>query len=128
MNTLTILGRLTADPEMKTTNTGKTIANFTIAEGDTKDASGNKITNFHNCQAWESRANLIKQYFIKGKAILVTGELKTENWEKDGQKRSRQIVNVSSISFVPQDTAQPTQTLPNVSEQDINQAMVDMPF
>lgn len=125
MNTITILGRLTANPEFRTTQTGKKVANFTIAEGDK-----NK-TNYIECQAWEKRAEFLQTYFTKGKPILVTGSLNQERWEKDGKKYSKLIANVNQVDFVPNDTTakrEDSDDLPEISLDELGDAIKDMPF
>ena len=126
MNTIIIQGRLTADPEIRTTQNGKKVASFSIAEGDKTN------TNFHNCQAWEGRADFIEQYFKKGKSIIVTGKVRTEKWEKDGKQFSKQIVNVNEVTFSLQDKeAVPNEAKvynepPSVDEIELED--VEMPF
>lgn len=126
MNTTIIQGRLVKDPEIRTTNTGKQVANFTIAEGDKNN------TNYFECQAWEKRAEFLAQYFTKGKSILVVGRTITQKWEKDGKNYSKQIINVNEISFTLQDKEQirteavndsVNNDLPNIDEVELNDIM-----
>ena len=96
LNRVTILGRLTRDPEQKSTKTGKTICNFSIANNESKERVG-----FYDCIAWEKTGQLVKDYFRKGSRILIDGKLEHSTWENDkGEKRSAVRILVNSISFI----------------------------
>ena len=66
MNNCNFVGRLTKDPEAKSTASGKGVVNFSIAVDRYKDAQGNKVTDFIPCTAWDPTASLISRYFKKG--------------------------------------------------------------
>lgn len=84
MNEVTILGRLTADPEVKTTAGGKSVCRFTVAvQKPKKDGA-----DFIPCTAWEGTAEFVGKWFKKGKFIAVHGSLQTNSYEKDGKKTS----------------------------------------
>lgn len=93
LNRATVLGRLTRDPEVRTTPTGRTVANITIATGRTwTDQSGAKQekTEFHNCVLWGRLAEIAGQYLTKGRQVYLEGRLETRSWEgDDGKKRYR---------------------------------------
>ncbi|MFC1613523.1 single-stranded DNA-binding protein [Patescibacteria group bacterium] len=93
LNKVTIIGRLTRDPEVKTTPSGQTVASFSLATSFTwKDASGvqQKKTEFHNIVAWRKLAEICGQYLVKGKQIYLEGRLETRDWTgQDGIKRYR---------------------------------------
>jgi single-strand DNA-binding protein len=108
MNTITIHGRLTADPATKILASDKTVVNFSIAEGD------KETTNYFNCQAWEKRGAFISKYFTKGKPIIINGTVRTETWEKDGKKYSKQIINVVHAEFVLKDTTGEVAYIPEI--------------
>lgn len=102
MNKSILLGRLTDDVKAEFTSTGKARARFTIAIDNGKDANGNKRpADFVNCIAWEKTAETIANFFGKGKPILVVGKVKTDSYEKNGQKKSFTYVLVNSFEFVP---------------------------
>lgn len=82
------VGRLTADPEPKTTTTGKNIVNFTLAV----DKNKGEETNFFDCVAWEKTAEYLSKYAKKGTLLLVSGRLDQQTWEKDGTKKSKIII------------------------------------
>jgi single-strand DNA-binding protein len=95
MQSIMIQGNLTRDPELKEITTGSknvTVANFSIAETrkfTRADGTKDEETTFINCESWEGGAKLIGDLMHKGDPILVQGVLKTDSWEKDGQKFSR---------------------------------------
>ncbi len=86
-----LIGRATADPEMRTTTGGQNVVNFSIATGRVwKDDKGEKQekTEFHNIVAWRKLADIVGQYVTKGKQLYIEGHLQTRSWEgKDGNKR-----------------------------------------
>lgn len=94
MNNVSIAGRLTRDPELRKTQTGKSVANFSIAISMGKDK-----TEFVNCIAWEKTGELITEYCKKGDMIPCVGELQTRTWEKDGEKRYATEVVVHKFDF-----------------------------
>ncbi len=88
-----LIGNLTRDPELRTTNTGKTVASFGVATNSTwTDASGQKQekAEFHNIVAWGKLAEICGQFLGKGRKVYVEGRLQTREYEgKDGAKRQR---------------------------------------
>ena len=103
MNKVFLRGNLARNPEIKVLDiNGKkvTVANFVLATTRFfKKANGerDKDTTFVPCEAWDTGAETIGKYVVKGDPILIEGSLKTENWEKDGQKMSRIKVRVSNF-------------------------------
>jgi len=93
LNKATIIGRLTADPESRTTPTGQTVVSFSLATNLVwKDSNGEKKekTEFHNIVAWRKLAEIISQYLKKGSRIYLEGRLQTRSWEdQNGVKKYR---------------------------------------
>jgi single-strand DNA-binding protein len=92
LNKVQIIGRLTRDPEVRTTPTGKNVCSFSVATGFTwADQSGQKKeqTEFHNVIAWGKLGDIIAQYMKKGRQIYIEGRLQTTSWDDktSGQKR-----------------------------------------
>ena len=82
MNNIVIHGRLTRDPELRTTNNGKEVANFCVAVNRRFDRD---TADYFDCQAWGKAAVFIQQYFRKGQEILVRGSMQSRKWQdKDG--------------------------------------------
>lgn len=91
LNKVFIIGRLTADPELRTTPTGDKVLSFGIATNRTwNDKAGNKkdSTEFHNVVLWGRQAEVVSQFLKKGNILFVEGRLQTRSWQgKDGQTR-----------------------------------------
>lgn len=91
VNKAIIVGRLTRDPEMRTTPNGQTVANFSIATSrQWKDQGGQKQekTDFHNIVAWGKQGEVIGQYVTKGQELYVEGRIETRSWDdKDTNKK-----------------------------------------
>lgn len=97
LNHITIMGRLTRDPELRRTNSGKGVCSFTIASDKPGRDSG---ASFIECVAWEKTADFISNYFGKGSLIVLEGRLESRQYEtKDGQKRTVTEVVVSQAHF-----------------------------
>ena len=99
INQVILMGRLTRDPEQRTTTTGKTIASFSIAvdRGGQEDAA-----DFFNVTAWEKLGELIMQYLAKGRRVLVQGRLRQDSWDdkETGKKQSRIEVVATDVTFL----------------------------
>ena len=97
MNKVILMGRLTSDPELRQTNSGLSLCNFSIAVNRrfNKDE-----TDFFNCVAWRQTAEFISKYFGKGQQILLSGELNNESFtDKGGNKRTVTKVVVDEVNF-----------------------------
>ncbi|MEI6131434.1 MAG: single-stranded DNA-binding protein [Bacillota bacterium] len=100
MNKVIVIGRLTKDPEIRETSTGKIVASFTVAVDRRVAKGAEKKADFINCVAWEGRAEFIKNYFAKGVRIAVEGRLETRNWDDaEGKKRYVTEVIVEEVYF-----------------------------
>lgn len=97
LNKVFILGRLTADPQLRSTPGGQPVASFGVATNRVwTDKSGQKqeSTEFHNVVVWGRQAEVASKFLTKGSLVLVEGRLQTRNWEgKDGQQhRTTEII------------------------------------
>lgn len=97
INSAVIQGRLARDPEIKNTQSGIAVANFTVCWSDKHKETETKLFIF--CRAWRGTAEFIEKYFKKGQEIAVEGRLITEEWEKDGEKKSRVVLDVRGVHF-----------------------------
>lgn len=97
LNHITIMGRLTKDPELRYTKSEKPVASFTLAvDRDGKDAG----TDFIDCVAWNATASFVNNYFKKGSMAVVDGRLQMRPWEdKNGNKRVSAEVVAFSVYF-----------------------------
>jgi single-strand DNA-binding protein len=101
MNTVNLIARLTNTPELKQTQNGKSVCNFSVAaERKFKDADGNAIVDFIDCVVWNAQAEFLCKWFDKGVRVGLTGELQTRTYT-DGDGKSRKVyeVLVSSVEF-----------------------------
>ena len=96
MNKVILLGRLTRDPELRTTPSGVSVTSFSIAVNRrfSKDQ-----TDFINCVAWRQTAEFVTKYFAKGNMIAVVGSLQTGRFEKEGQTHYTTDVVVDEVYF-----------------------------
>ncbi|MBR1393884.1 MAG: single-stranded DNA-binding protein [Ruminococcus sp.] len=100
INVTTILGRLTAEPELKTTQKGVNYVGFTVAVDRDGPSGAARVTDFIDCIAWEGTAKFITDWFSKGSMIAITGRLETNLWkDKNGNTRKTNTVNVTNASF-----------------------------
>ena len=101
MNRVTIIGRLAADPELKTTGSGLSVCNFSIAV-DRKGTKGEeRITDWIDIVAWRHSADFLCKYFHKGDPVVIEGSIQSRMWEdKDGKKRKTVEVVADNDEFV----------------------------
>lgn len=103
-NKVILMGNLTRDIEMRTTPSGQSVANFSLAVSRSwkgQDGQQQEQTSFINCVAWGKAGEIIAQYVKKGDALLVSGRLDQRSYEdKDGNKRQAVEVNVEDFNFV----------------------------
>ena len=102
LNHITIMGRLTRDPELRRTGTGIAVASFTVAvdrDFGGRDG-GERETDFIDCVAWRQTGEFVSKYFTKGSMIVVSGRLQIRNWnDKDGNKRRSAEVVADNVYF-----------------------------
>ena len=104
-NKVILGGRLTADPELKTTTNGNVVTSFSIAVtrrfAKSSDGQSNQQSDFINCVAWRQQAEFITRYFKKGSSICITGSLQTRTWtDQQNNKRYVTEVVVDEVNFV----------------------------
>ena len=101
LNKVTIIGRLTRDPEVRSTATGKTVASLTEATGRSwtgQDGVKQEKTEFHNCVLWGKLGEIAGQYLTKARQVYVEGRLETRDWTgQDGVKRYRTEIIVENM-------------------------------
>lgn len=102
LNRLTLIGRITDDPELKRTRNGKAYTRFSVATTEFFNGSEGRKENteFQQCVAWERKAENICKYVKKGQGILVEGPVRTSTYtDKDDAKRSIRLLNVFNVQF-----------------------------
>jgi single-strand DNA-binding protein len=100
VNKVILIGNLTRDPEMKTTQNGQTITTFGLATNRewTSNDERKKSTEFHECVAWANLGEICNKFLRKGKLIYVEGYIKTRSWEtEEGDKRFRTEIVVQDM-------------------------------
>lgn len=97
-NNLVLIGRLTKTPELKATNKGTSICVLSLAVN--KKHGQDEYVSFFDCNMWGKMAESLHPHLTQGLQVCITGELKQNRWEKDGQKRSKIEINVKEFQFL----------------------------
>lgn len=98
MNKCWLMGRLSADPELRQTENGISVVNFTVAVD--RNFGEDRKTDWIFCVAWRGTAEFICKYFQKGSPILIEGSIRSHSWEKEGMKLQSLEVQVDNVEFV----------------------------
>lgn len=101
LNCAVIMGRLTADPELRTTGSGISVTSFSVAvDRNYQKAGQERQTDFINVVAWRQTAEFVTRYFRKGQMIAVQGSIQTRNYEdRNGNKRTAVEIVADNVSF-----------------------------
>ena len=100
LNHITIHGRLTADPELKQTQSGVSVCNFTVAVDRSYKSGEEKQTDFFPVVCWRGLADMVSKYFVKSKEILVSGEMQSRKWQdNEGNNRISWEVMANAVDF-----------------------------
>ena len=117
-NKVILIGRLTADVELKQTQSGISVASFSIACNKPYNKDKEREADFINCVAWRNTAEFISKYFGKGNAIGIDGSIQTRKYtDKNGNNRTATEVLVNSAFFVESKASQSTKQ--NVSQTNV---------
>lgn len=101
MNRFFAIGRLTKDPEKRTTQNGTSVCTFTLAvDRRYKNANGEREADFFQVVCWRQVADLSAQYLSKGKQVAIAGEVQMRSYEKDGQKRYVTEIVADEVQFL----------------------------
>jgi single-strand DNA-binding protein len=123
VNTVTLLGNVTNDPEVKTLSGGQKVCTFGLATNRFwKDASGasKSAAEFHNLVAWGKLGEACGDFVRKGKPMFVQGRLKTGTWEKDGIKHSKTEIVASNVVFLgPKDKQVEAEAEASVEQEEV---------
>ena len=147
MNRITLIGRLTADPEIRVTQSGKKVASIRMAVNDGKSKDGTELVQYFNLTAWEKLAEIFESYVKKGHRVAVNGRLQNRTWDKpDGTKGYATDVVVIDMEMLTSraeaqtinsqeaagggEAAKPAAKPPEekLPEIDVDSLNVDMPF
>jgi single-strand DNA-binding protein len=102
VNKAIILGNLGKDPEVRYTNGGQAVANFSVATNEkwTKDGQSQERTEWHRIVVWGKQAENCGQYLRKGRSVYIEGRIQTREYEKDGQKRYTTEIVADRVQFL----------------------------
>ena len=104
VNKVILVGNLGRDPELRYTQNGQAVANFTLATSESwTDKSGEKAerTEWHRIVTWGKLAEMCAQYLSKGRTVYIEGRLQTRDWEdRDGNKRQTTEINAGTVQFL----------------------------
>ena len=102
MNSLTIIGNLTRDPELRTTSAGKQVCSFTVAVNrKKKDANGNSEADFFRVSAWDQLADICNKYLAKGRKVSVVGPVSVHTYTaQNGEFRADMDVMAKDVEFL----------------------------
>lgn len=143
INSVVLMGRLTYEPELRTTPSGVSVIRFQIAcDRQYQKAGEERKADFIDVTAWRQTAEFISRYFHKGSMIAVEGSIQTDNYtDKDGNKRKQVQVIANNVSFcgskaesgtgMAQDYSQPAPSYANASNSDFTDLVDDddeLPF
>lgn len=117
MNRVCLIGRITKDPELKSTTSGISVTSFTLAvDRGIKDENGNSQTDFINCVAWRSQAEFIGNWIKKGYLLSIVGSLQTRSWKTtNGENRSVTEVIVDQVENLTPKEKQPEEKQPEAN-------------
>ena len=106
LNSVNIMGNLTRDPELKSTNSGKSVCSMSIANNRVYTKNSEKVTevSYFDVEVWGVVAENCAKYLKKGSGIIVEGRLRQDRWEKDGKTQSRVKISANSVHFMPRRT------------------------
>lgn len=129
-NKAILVGRMTADPELKTTPNGKSVCTFRVAVARKPDKDGNRKADFITVVAWRSTAEFISKFFQKGKSIGIEGVIQIREYtDKEGNKRSAFEVVADNAFFVgDKKTAEVEVDAPEQPEEIVPGDSSDLPF
>lgn len=127
VNKVFLVGRLGRDPDVRSTQNGKAVANFSIATSEkyTKDGKSEEKTEWHNVVCWDKLAEIAQKYLKKGSLIYLEGKLQSKQYDdKDGKKVTKTEVLANVITFIDTKTSEKTQQNTLMQAQEFD----DIPF
>ncbi|MDE1921689.1 MAG: single-stranded DNA-binding protein [Candidatus Omnitrophica bacterium] len=103
LNTVSIMGNLTRDPEIKYVPSGKAVCELSMANNHVYSKNGEKVdeVSYFDIDVWGVAAENCAKYLAKGNGIIVEGRLRQDRWEKDGKTQSRVKITANAVHFLP---------------------------
>lgn len=99
MNKIIVMGRLTKDPETVATQSGTSLARYTVAVDRKYKKEGSQSTDFFNCTSFGKQADFVAKYLKKGVKVVISGEMLLDVVEKDGRKTTYPKISVEDVEF-----------------------------
>ena len=100
LNEIAVMGRLTADPELRRTGNGTPVCSFTLAVERDRKQDGERTADFIDCVAWRGTAEFLCKYFEKGRMVVATGRMQTRTWkDKHDQTRKETELHAANLYF-----------------------------
>lgn len=129
MNKIFITGRLTRDPELKTTNSGTEVCNFTVAVDRRKKKDAEKETDYFDVSAWTKLGSFVSTYFHKGDGINIEGRMESRKYvDKDGNNRTAWGVTAENIEFPHSKSKGGQNDSSNAFSEEVDANAGDLPF
>ena len=131
LNHITVMGRMTKDPELRRTGTGTAVTSFTIAcdRDIANKETGERDVDFIDCVAWRGTGEFVEKHFSKGSMIVVSGRLQIRGWtDKEGNKRRTAEVVADNVYFGDSKKPSEDYTQPKNDFQPINDPDAKLPF
>lgn len=125
LNKIILMGRLTRDPELRSTQSGTPVTSFTLAvERDFTPRGEERQADFIDIVAWQARAEFVQKYFRKGQLVAVAGRLQSRKWEdKQGQKRVSFEVVADEVHFAERKSDTPADYAPSAPRQNSGESL-----
>ena len=117
MNKIIVMGRLTKDPETVATQSGTSLARYTVAVDRKYKKEGSQSTDFFNCTSFGKQADFVAKYLKKGVKVVISGEMLLDVVEKDGRKTTYPKISVEDVEFA-ESKATATASPQNTTESD----------
>jgi len=121
LNKVILVGRLTGDPQLRSTPSGQPVCSFGLATNrlwvDKKSAEKKKQVEYHNIVLWRRLAEIASQYLTKGSLVLIEGRLQTRNWQdQSGNRRQKTEIIAEAMQLAPKTISKETSPLPEKKE------------
>ena len=100
LNHIVLMGRMVKDPELKQTQSGVSVCNFTIAVDRDYKNGDEKVADFVDCVVWRNSTDFVSKYMKKGRMVVVSGSLQSRKWQdKEGNNRTSWEVQAQNVYF-----------------------------
>jgi len=120
INRIVLTGRLTRDPELRYTTSGKAVCNFTLAVDRRFSSQGEKETDFIDIVTWQKQAELCANHLTKGRLVALDGRLQIRSYEtQDGQKRKVAEVVADNVTFLDRPSREPAAGVSDPEQEEV---------